>query len=157
MQLRVLICGREKASKGIKDRCVSTREKKAQVEVDVASEAEEEDEDDADEEYSKMHLVVTARPLFLLANGAYTWNGKEWQRGVLKLKHVLEQGEVKQLIAIVLLKNVSTLNSLWMWVIIPASPNSELTVDVDMGRHSVIPVYVRNMYLQRTWYNNGWS
>nr|GEW95703.1 hypothetical protein [Tanacetum cinerariifolium] len=36
-----------------------------EVEVDVASEAEEEDEDDADE-----------GPLFLLANGAYTWNDK---------------------------------------------------------------------------------
>ncbi|GKC03526.1 hypothetical protein Tco_0995136, partial [Tanacetum coccineum] len=113
------------------------------VEVDVASEAEEEDEDDADEESvidsllskgvfwtltcccSKMSLVVTAGPLFLLANSAYTWNGK--------------QGEVKQLIAIVLLKNVPTLNSLWMWVVIPASANSELTVDVDVGRHSVIP------------------
>nr|GEZ84522.1 hypothetical protein [Tanacetum cinerariifolium] len=27
-------------------------------------------------EYSKMRLVATAGPLFLLANGAYTWNGK---------------------------------------------------------------------------------
>ncbi|GJX29385.1 meiosis-specific protein ASY3, partial [Tanacetum coccineum] len=66
-----------------------------EVEVDVASEAEEEDEDDADEESvidslllkgvfwtltcccSKMRLVVTAGPLFLLANDAYTWNVKE--------------------------------------------------------------------------------
>ncbi|GJV85116.1 ribonuclease H-like domain-containing protein [Tanacetum coccineum] len=152
-----------KASKRAKDDCkrrcpklwvnnVKGRCDNREVEVDVASKAEEEDEDDADEESvidsllskgvfwtltcccSKMRLVVIAGPLFLLANDAYTWNGKEWQGGVWKLEYVLEQGEVKQLIAIVLLKNVPTLNSLWMWVVIPASPNSELTVDVDVDR-----------------------
>ncbi|GJZ39732.1 hypothetical protein Tco_0586295, partial [Tanacetum coccineum] len=91
-----------------------------EVEVDVASEAEEEDEDDADEGVfwtltcccSKMRLVVIAGPLFLLANDAYTWNGKEWQGGVWKLEYVLDK-QVKQLIAIVPCEEWSpTLNSL---------------------------------------------